>query len=576
MNCRSAIVLRVLKSGMSALAMGCLLAFGLLLRAAAEPPTFAIVDKQKFVFDTVQGTVSRTLKIGSKGGNIAANWSANVLHITAPDGDSLGSDGNSLDGAVSIKSAAFQTPLTPQGADLNLAIQTDKLKKQGTYTVSLVVAGNTTDEKPQPIAQWLQFQMERPAATLDLQGISPMKVVVTRPLSVFGGTSKFEPVHVLLRDTGVNSGRLIAPTVEATALKDTDGVAAEGFQLKADHTSNFNKVTLALEGKPPHVGSYAGQWIVKSDSLAANQTMEVNVIVRDGWIVPLAVIGLGVGLSSLIQHLTGRVRPTQELLLKISLLRHEADDLGRRLFANRGEDAGLRNQQDNISRRLLNAEDALRGNDLTTAREAIGEAQTLLLTLNQDTQTLVGTVQAALNEAARTLNRVTNRIPAGDPDVAKRDNLETALNKARQLLEQESFLAARTEMEAIKSDIEDLGRKYRPAAGLENLSMEELIVPQGNSWLSGASARLNAASKETPQTGRQRIIDYIRSVDFALLLFAGIIAVLTGFLALYAKAQTPFGTMADYVGALLWGFGVDSAVRGLAPLLAALGARVTR
>jgi hypothetical protein len=58
----------------------------------------------------------------------------------------------------------------------------------------------------------------------------------------------------------------------------------------------------------------------------------------------------------------------------------------------------------------------------------------------------------------------------------------------------------------------------------------------------------------------------IQRIDTMLSLVALVLACLTGLLYLYAGK--PFGTINDYLLAILWGFGIDNTVRGFAPVLA--------
>lgn len=65
------------------------------------------------------------------------------------------------------------------------------------------------------------------------------------------------------------------------------------------------------------------------------------------------------------------------------------------------------------------------------------------------------------------------------------------------------------------------------------------------------------------------ILKNIKTGDLVLSLIAVVLASLTGLLALYIGKS--FGTISDYVVAFLWGFGIDSSIRGFAAVLAKLG-----
>jgi hypothetical protein len=67
----------------------------------------------------------------------------------------------------------------------------------------------------------------------------------------------------------------------------------------------------------------------------------------------------------------------------------------------------------------------------------------------------------------------------------------------------------------------------------------------------------------------QTIRDSIRAADFALAVVALILATLTGLMYLYLNK--PFGSLEDYLAAILWGFGIDSGVRGFSAVMKRIG-----
>jgi hypothetical protein len=62
----------------------------------------------------------------------------------------------------------------------------------------------------------------------------------------------------------------------------------------------------------------------------------------------------------------------------------------------------------------------------------------------------------------------------------------------------------------------------------------------------------------------------IAAVDRQISLFTIVLASLTGILALYFTGR-PFGSLADYLGAFIWGFGLDAGVKGLSAVRTKLG-----
>jgi hypothetical protein len=74
-----------------------------------------------------------------------------------------------------------------------------------------------------------------------------------------------------------------------------------------------------------------------------------------------------------------------------------------------------------------------------------------------------------------------------------------------------------------------------------------------------APLRLTILPSETQHLA-QRIADHIRRVDWGIVALSVVVAAVSGLLDRYA--DKPFGTVTDYCWAFLWGFGIDSVVRG--------------
>jgi len=73
------------------------------------------------------------------------------------------------------------------------------------------------------------------------------------------------------------------------------------------------------------------------------------------------------------------------------------------------------------------------------------------------------------------------------------------------------------------------------------------------------------------EINRAQVMDRLRRNQRLLSVFALIIAVITGLLLLYVNK--PFGSISDYLLAILWGFGIDSGVKSVADVFSKL--RVT-
>ena len=105
----------------------------------------------------------------------------------------------------------------------------------------------------------------------------------------------------------------------------------------------------------------------------------------------------------------------------------------------------------------------------------------------------------------------------------------------------------------------------------------ELVFPAAGTWTVGVEVvrgqALVASGSLTfevrPDPSRRDVEGHARRLRRASLLLSGlavVVASLTGLLALWVNK--PFGTPGDYILAMLWGFGIDSSIRGLSGVVA--------
>jgi len=107
--------------------------------------------------------------------------------------------------------------------------------------------------------------------------------------------------------------------------------------------------------------------------------------------------------------------------------------------------------------------------------------------------------------------------------------------------------------------------KYREA---ENYNVTVDVLRGANTLVKSLSEPLTVLPGAKAVESRN-ILRNIKTADLILSLIAVVLASLTGLLALYIGHA--FGTISDYVVAFLWGFGIDSSVKGFAAVLAKLG-----
>lgn len=88
---------------------------------------------------------------------------------------------------------------------------------------------------------------------------------------------------------------------------------------------------------------------------------------------------------------------------------------------------------------------------------------------------------------------------------------------------------------------------------------------QPKSWLD-VKVKVHPGQRELAQIATRRKLS---DLDLTLTVISGVLASITGLLVVYATQ--PFGTMTHYLGALLWGFGVDQSVRSVGGVLQKVG-----
>lgn len=95
------------------------------------------------------------------------------------------------------------------------------------------------------------------------------------------------------------------------------------------------------------------------------------------------------------------------------------------------------------------------------------------------------------------------------------------------------------------------------------------ILKNGDSPVKTLSVFITVAPGEIEQA-RANVLQTILRNEMLLSIIALVLAIITGLLFLYVGKV--FGTLVDYLGAILWGFGIDNSIKGFAAVLAKISA----
>jgi hypothetical protein len=135
----------------------------------------------------------------------------------------------------------------------------------------------------------------------------------------------------------------------------------------------------------------------------------------------------------------------------------------------------------------------------------------------------------------RVLQQWDTKLALDDPN---RGDLTKLQARLRDLIEQnEAYLLAPAALDQLANDVTN----FKPA---------------------GVTVARGFAIRVAPRV----IIARLNAADAAVTVLSLALAVVTAFAALYV--DKPFGALGDYLNAFLWGFGIDSGVRGVAAIMA--------
>ena len=253
-------------------------------------------------------------------------------------------------------------------------------------------------------------------------------------------------------------------------------------------------------------GDYRAELRVTATGLEGPARTSLRIVVSDGPWLPGVVIFAGVAVGALIHFLAGRYRLRQQLALRLQKVRAAVE--------------AWKAKARTPSTLLQDLESGL------TSAETDNAAYLL-------TDKTMTALEAKAEEYRKELQTRSAAL------TARADKIQPALPKEKR---EDLATARRLIVESRLDDAEELLQRLEPVAP------QELTVRAPE----GLAQRLLAFLPRTPAAR-------LNASELIIVLISAAVATCSGIIALYTL---PFGRLEQYLGAFLWGLGIDSSLRG--------------
>lgn len=451
--------------------------------------------------------------------------------------------------------------VSAEGTPIEFSPDPSLFSRTGDYSAVLVAyAGGEQGKSIKPLP--INLKIKRPVAEINLPQMSDQTIALTRS-SPFGEARG--EAFITLQETSGNADILdLALATHPLFLKATkrQEKATITAALVPDSSIKTNLVP-ALRSRRlrlnfsgiSHAGEYATEIALVSLSLGGLKTIPVNVVVSDPWAWALAAIFLGVLGGYLTHFYSENWRPRRINTYNIVQLRSETNQF----LANTTEIAKVKKLTE--IQELIQLGERL--NDLGQAADAKAQLDRARQLLDEFRKNEAARADAAAKAAATPLH-------ADEPRIHIKD-----LPRDRTTDIQIDFEVVGLK-QALAAD-DDLRWYFGDGGERSGLLTSHRFVERGDYTVKAEVLRGKEKKTEwqltehiTILSGRtalqlHRLWHEIQAVDIALSLVALVLACLGGLAFLYVGKT--FGSLADYVGAATWGFGLDNSVRGFSAIL---------
>lgn len=539
--------------------------------------------------------------LASKSGDLSG-VTVRVEQVKAPDGQLMSPD--------SLKKPQINLgKLTTVGQLISFQPDPQRLLRPGDYRIRLSLKSS------QPAgAGTVELIIKRTAAEINLDELKDTTFELTR--NPPWGTASGPGVLDLSETAG---GAIADLKVEGRTL------SKEGSKVQVPGEIRIGKIASGMVPPTGHekinlsflniqdTGTFTTNVVVSSPSLPQPRPIPLKIVVKDPWGWALLVIALGVLGGFLTHSWVQTWRPRQLNTYKIFSLRRAIELL-------ESEAADKKRQLDNLRQRLDEVEE----------QNVLGEsaaAATKLTQIEQDFSALRKQWADERETLAKDLAALQRKVENLPPEDSKKPRLEKEIEECWRLLKRGEFAAAGERAEALRKELGE--QQGASAQELEAVTGPQLIVDgtpedwttdspivfrvllpgqnqsklrwhfgEAGSWEDGGVQSSHRYSKPgryevkveitnpdgtiqhlttNVQVSRgktesqlMRLLHKIQFGDLLLSLIALLLATLTGLLYLYIGK--PFGSLAEYIGAFIWGFGIDNSVRGFAAVLQKISA----
>lgn len=445
---------------------------------------------------------------------------------------------------------------------INVIPNATMLSRPGKYTVRILLAARNTQPKEESLV------LLRPEPVLEAYP-SPLQVSLTRlfPLPVAQNPKNAE-FQMSLSETSSRAGIGNLSLSAGPLLFAEKGYVVPGsielalgkVGTPASSIGPGNQLVLfASVRRITRTGDFTSQIRFQSPHLKQPFVIQVKATVTDFWIFPLVAIGVGVLLSYWVSTWTGRRRA---LILERSLIQL-GNEVDARVPAGHADRPALLEL-------LGRARAQLDQGNLDGAKTSLDEAERRFHTIVAPTVTMVnvaGAVRYAMPAVAAVAAAAAPppAIVCDDP----RDAWDTDRSLGFRIINPPAQWGDAT---TYIWDFHD-GTPQRRETGVHGQTCEHRFATSGPYQITltvdpdPTGMRPLYYPVEIKASRVQGLTRRIARGEMLLALLTVMLASATGLIALYFTGK-PFGSVADYIGALLWGFGLDKGAQGLAAVRA--------
>jgi len=474
-----------------------------------------------------------------------------VREIRDPDGHSIAAD------ALAVR--LEDQKLTRSGSRVFLQPQVGSYSLPGEYQVTLLFEGQVGSAESFAVVRVVTLIREK--TTLALDAWRDLTIRLYRPSPWSDASAR---IDAPIENASKLAVRALSVTNQIITRKDqkdrreiTSGRIRVSLPQGGTDIAAGGQINLPIEFSDfGAAGTFQTSLTFNSPSLDGAQRVPLCLEVTDRIHLPLLTIALGVLMAFAVSYVGGSWRKRQQARYRMLLLRSELERLQAlcTVAPKLTMLDDLLSQLSNIDRRTTMDEPAGVGPLLDTLEEDIR-------TFKRAENAQRAVALASLDTMRRQCASLTSKRPEMTPEqIALLGLVKGGIENGETLARVHRIDAVETQIKELEQLLLQLTDELRS----RNLDEENDVSAVERSLVLPALGQAESAVAPALSSVQRRL--WI--ADTLLSGFALVIASLTGLSVLYVGKV--FGTPADYVGAFLWGFGIDSSIRGVATILSSV------